>query len=408
MKNKTKIYIIFVSCLIGFSTLFFPSSTTTAKISKNEIPQDHLTISSSPIQTEICRPSGDIRYDWGYPESNHYVNIDDDGDGTCISHAGFHESAVDIFDMHSVSYNINPEEPLTIIINLLCECFVTRLGYSRITAYYRFGDDDDWSSGKSVSSPFSMAWTSFTWNDIEILKSDMDELQIRLIANIDASGFGGWVTVDAMNAEITYTAGEKIAVLFHNEDAVSSSAINFYKSILKIFKGYTTVFSFGNSEDFHSDIVEVDLYEREFDKVFFYFGAHGCYTDGESYLALYGTKKEMDTVVSSAQVKQKLNLLETDIIGILVDACQAGKFAERFDCDNYLIMTSTDTSHSTFKWLTDSSFWFSDDFWNHLLVYDLNAVEAWTDAKDLSFERPFWWWQYPLMNDNCDYVFFED
>ncbi|MFX1297344.1 MAG: hypothetical protein ACFFD2_21125 [Promethearchaeota archaeon] len=418
MKIKSKIYILIFFTIFGFY-LLIPNFSSNASVYTNDkvkiglfSPEDvsideqqvsQVESSSTASQTEILRPNENIQNDWGVSD---FSNIDDDGgDGEYNAHAGNYESVTDIFNMETVDYNINPEESITIKIFLYCECFVFHGGIARISVSYRFGNEGSWSSSKSVSSPFPMAWKTFSWTDIGVLKPDMNNLQIRLIGYIDASGIGGGIMVDAMYAEISYTAGEKIAVFFHNTDVVFSSAIDTYETIAR-YRGYTKIFRFPDVSyySFSSKISEVDSYEKNYDKVFFYFGCHGGYLSGVSYLAL---KKGDSTGTSSIYVKSKLNYLETDIIGILVDACQAGEFATRFNEPYYLIMTSTDTTHSTFKWRWENSFWFSNDFWISIL-YGSNAVEAWTSAAINTWLRPFWWWQYPQMNDNSIYVFFGD
>ena len=160
-------------------------------------------LSSSSSQTGICRPERNVQIQWG---SSDYSRIDDDvvapeeGDGIKNSHAGWQESKFDIFDMDTI---LNVSYLKRITVYLLCTCQITTGGYAKLECGYRFGSLD-WSTAKSVQSPFELDWISFTWDNIRADKYDLDAFQIKLGAIIDASGYGGWVGVDVMYAEIVY------------------------------------------------------------------------------------------------------------------------------------------------------------------------------------------------------------
>ncbi len=164
-------------------------------------------LSPSSPQEGICRPNENIRIEWGsssFEKINDSVEKPTAGDGTYNSHAGHYESKIDIFGMTTIEDYEGNMEIISITIHLYCKCQITTLGYAKIECNFRFGNNGDWFSKKSVQSPYGWEWKSFTWSNLSVSKFELDNIQIKLRALIDASGFGGWVAVDAMYAEIEY------------------------------------------------------------------------------------------------------------------------------------------------------------------------------------------------------------
>ena len=89
----------------------------------------------------------------------------------------------------------------SITIHLSCKCDITSGGHANIIVSYKVGGGD-WSSEKTISSQFGPNWKSLTWDGLS--ETGLDELQIRLKADIYATGAGGFVSVDVMYAEISF------------------------------------------------------------------------------------------------------------------------------------------------------------------------------------------------------------
>ena len=198
--KKDLIIICFVLCLVGLPFTIFQLN--------NDNPNTDIQnkISPSSSQTGICRPNENLQNQWAVSDVN---KINDSiekptaGDNTYNSHTGYYESKIDIFGMTTIEENEGNIEVLSITIHLYCKCQITTFGYAKIECSFSFGNEV-WSSKKSVQSPYEWGWESFTWSGLRASKFALDNLQVKLRALIDATGFGGWVAVDAMYAEIEY------------------------------------------------------------------------------------------------------------------------------------------------------------------------------------------------------------
>ncbi|MFX1344150.1 MAG: hypothetical protein ACFFBC_00095 [Promethearchaeota archaeon] len=216
IKNKN-IMIFFFLCSIILSTLFFLN--TFATVNLNE-PNDPKVATTS---TGVIRPDGNIQNQWGtsdYSRIDDEVNKPNPGDGVSNAHSGNNEIVVDIFSMGEFE-DYDCYDVFSIKIHLRCMAIVLHGGYARIQVTYRFGDEGMWKSPlRTVTSPFGWDWITFTWGASGADELDIDELQVKLIADISASGEGGGVSVDVMYAEFEY---EPTIRIISPEDGASFS-----------------------------------------------------------------------------------------------------------------------------------------------------------------------------------------
>ena len=363
------------------------------------------TYYSDELKTGITRPNGNIQNDWGlsdYSRIDEEVENPDPGDGVSNSHSGHYESVTDIFDMTTIS---DAEAIVGITINLYCECFVHRLGIARISVSYRFGNDGSWSTSKSVSSPFSMAWKSFTWEGLSVSNSQLENLQIRLVGYIDASGLGGAVIVDAMYAEVSYydRPGEKIGVFMWCSEVGTQSIINQYKNVL-IQKGYTTFFEY-EDPGIYNVFPDIEDYDIPLDTIFFYFYGHGEYKSSFDNSYWY---YRPSLSISSEMLRYLMDTLEAERKGFLIEACYSGGFVDDFQDEPYLAMSTSSKnlpSHAYGPGFPSEGI-FSDHFWN-LAGNGYNAVNAFTWAR--IFNSIFFWWPWQdaqIADHTTNYNFF--
>ncbi len=364
------------------------------------------SLSSSSIEspeTGICRPNGNIRNEWGV---SNYTRIDDEvetpdpGDGISNSHAGNYESKIDIFDMTTID-DPNLYRVVVITIYLYCECRITRFGLARIQCSFRFGSNGEWSTSKSVTSPFLLAWKSFTWNGLSVNKPQLDNLQIKLRAYIDATGWGGWVRVDAMYVEASYYTrpGEKIGVFMWCSEVGTQEKVEDYQDILFFENGYKKFFLY---EDPNIDIVfsEIDAYEIGLDTIFFYFYGHGEY-DNISDNSYWYYSPGLN--ITSERLRDLMDTLEAERKGFLIDACYSGGFVDDFQDEPYLAMSSSSKYLPAYFYTEPPNGpqgAFSMVFWNRVNNgYD--AVSAFELAREAI------WWQDPQIADHStNYDFF--
>ncbi len=359
---------------------------------------------SDEVKIGISRPNGNVQNQWSvsdYTRIDDVVELPDPGDGSSNSHQGFSESKIDIFDMTT-----QEEEKIiiAITIHLYCECQITTVGSAKIESSYRFGSQGEWSSVKSVISPFSMAWKSFTWDGLSVSKSQLDNLQIKLRAYISASGYGGWVQVDVMYVEVAYYVrpGEKIGVFMWCSEVGTQSIINQYKNVL-IQKDYTTFFEY-EDPGIYNVFPDIEDYDIPLDTIFFYFYGHGYYDSryDNSYCYLHPSLR-----TSSQMLRYLMDTLEAERKGFLMEACYSGGFVDDFQDEPYLAMSSSSKNLPAYGYDSPPGEGvFSDYFWTFAGLGQ-NAVGAFTFAR-FQNRISFWWpWQDPQIADyTTGYDFF--
>lgn len=226
MRNsKLKVYVLCISVIIIFSmTWQLVKYNNTADTRRKRTPR-----SSSNTYSVNLRPNDNVQNQWSV---SNYTRIDDNvekpaaGDGKKNTHDGNYESVVDIFDMQDPNYT--NDKVISINIHLRCQCLVSFGGYAKIKVRYRFGSGGSWSLPQTVSSPFGMAWKSFSWSVSDVDQSDLQELQVSLAGVISANKFGGFVAVDVMYASIEYQVNvKKFAVIVGISDYKTYSDLGF-------------------------------------------------------------------------------------------------------------------------------------------------------------------------------------
>jgi len=383
---------------------------------------------SADITSEPVIPNSNIQNQWDVSDVSRIVEA---GDGLKNSIYGYDRDETDIFSMNDLA-----EEHLititSVTIHVLCRCGISSMGHARLNVNFEFSTSS-WSSSKTVQAPFGEAWKSFTWSSLNIeYKSGRDSFQIKLDADIYATGYGGWISVDAVYAEISYEyKSEKIGVFFWAGDAGTTAGniayedeidahINSYKNIL-VEEGYTEFFPFDDidKDDLSECFSNVSEYEIASDIVFFYIWGHGNTDDEDSFVKLnkYTDTRRCD--LYSNNFIYRLSLFESTRIGYLVESCKSGYFVEDLSGEPYLAISSSDCLHDSRLDIYHEGR-FSNHFWNGI-ENGMDAFDACVDANmwNQFYANPIWliicaplWWplQYPLYYNNLynqtGYMFF--
>lgn len=362
---------------------------------------------------EILRPDQNIQNHWAQSSE---ANIDegiqepDSGDGLENAQSGWYEYETDIFGFSAISLD---RKVVAINIFLLCQCEVYGSGSAQIHVFYRIGETGQWSNYFTISSPFSESWISFRWDNLNYDKEAIDELQIRLSADINSPNSNGIVIVDTMYVEIEYIP-QKIGTFYWASDAGTISGntaykdeirahVDFYKGIL-LYKGYFKIFSIEdlNHIEFNSTFNEIKEYELSSDTLFFFFWGHGPSENiSHSYVKLstYNNFK-----LKSYDFLARLNNFDTIRIGYYVDSCKSGYFVEELEDRPYLAISSTDCTHDA-HYDTFHEGLFSKYFWLALGM-GFNAYGAYYNAIlwNLYLEWAGWPLQYALYANYLYYL----
>ena len=290
----------------------------------------------------------------------------------------------------------------SITVHLLCMCDVIGGGHAKIIVYYRIGNGGAWSSEKEVSSPFSKDWISFRWDGLSLSKNDIDNLQIRLTADIYASKFEGGVSVDTMYVEVEHIP-EKIGVFMWCSETGTQSIINQYKTVLAQ-KGYTKFFEY-EDPGIYNVFPDIEDYEFSSDTIFFYFYGHGEYKSNYDNSYWY---YRPSVSISSEMLRYLMDTLETDKKGFLIEACYSGGFVDDFQDEYYLAMSSSSKYLPSYAYGPGfpSEGIFSDYFWNFAGI-GYNAIDAFNLARTFNSLIWTWPWQDPQITDHTvGYDFF--
>ena len=379
---------------------------------------------------DILRPNQNVQNQWDQ-SSEAYIdeNIEepDAGDSQVNAHSGNSEYETDIFGMDTISLE---RKVAAITVYLLCSCEITGGGWAEIDVYYRIGSGGAWSTLQKVEDPVSYEWIALRWEGLNLDKDDIDDLQIRLSADIEASQFGGWVSVDTMYVEIEHIP-EKIGVCFWASDAGTTAGnyayheeiaahVNSYRSVLQA-EGYTKIWMIKDVSDSQLDdkFDEVREFEFDSDLIFFYFWGHGNVDGSHSFAKLncYTDSRRCD--IYSDDLITELSTFDTIRIGYLVESCKSGYFVEDLDDNPYLAISTSDCSHvSRYDAFHEGRF--SNHFWD-AISGGSNAYQAYSDAKSwnefyaslfviIFMIYMYWPLQYPLYDNNLydqtGYMFF--
>ncbi|MFX1391573.1 MAG: hypothetical protein ACFE9Z_16025 [Promethearchaeota archaeon] len=380
--------------------------------------------------SDTLRPNQEVQIQWEYSDVTYIdeeIEKPNPGDGNSNSHSGYSEYKTDIFGMDTIGLD---RRVASINVHLLCVCDVYLTGFARIKIYYRIGNEGAWSSEKVVSSPFSKDWVSFRWDGLSLSKSDIDNLQIRLTAEISTTGLEGGVSVDTMYVEIEHIP-EKIGVFFWASDAGTSAGniayeeeianhVYSYRDVL-IQEGYTKFFMIPDvdDDDLNDEFNNVKAFEYKSDSIFFYFWGHGNVDGSHSFVKLncYIDYRRCD--LYSYSLIYILNSFESSRIGYLVESCKSGYFVEDLDDNPFLAISSSDHLLNSYSDILHEGR-FSNHFWD-AVGNDYDAYMAYVNANywNQYYSNPIWiiifaplWWPYQNpqydnnLYDHTGYMFF--
>lgn len=302
--------------------------------------------SSSGSPYFYIRPDNNVQKEWA---SSDFSRIDEvveqpaAGDGAKNTHDGNYVSGMDIFSMGN---GITGYYDVThISIHLRCQCLVSFGGYAKIIVQFRFSSGGSWSYPQAVTSPFGMAWKTFSWSVSGIDQSDLQDLQVGLAAVISANRYGGYVSVDVMYADIEYQENlvEKWAVIvgisdYYDEDYSyilgEEDANDWYNFLSGDTMNFDHISIFGDGTATEDNVKQALITMANSadtnDIIVFTFSGHGSGDlEGTSCLCMWDNIVDEETALFyDSELKNILDDTLAAKIFIFLDSCLSGGFGE--------------------------------------------------------------------------------
>ena len=196
--------------------------------------------------------------------------------------------------------------------------------------------------------------------------------------------------------------GYKLAYLFYANDASDEESMERYEDILDD-EGYT-VEIIADCSDVEGKCEDIADYEIYSDTIFVYVMGHGEYSGGHSY-TLFDNQHSQN--IGSQEFKGYLDDWEADKVFLFVDSCDAGGWADDFAETPYLVISSSDETHDSYRYDTGDG-WegrFSHAFFYH--IDDGQTAVAAFNLAEVDFDEPGDSWpSYPEKEDYSSYTWF--
>ena len=196
----------------------------------------------------------------------------------------------------------------------------------------------------------------------------------------------------------------KLAYLFYANDASDQDVIEEYEEILEEEEGYT-VEIIADCDDVEGKCEDIADIESYLDTIFVYIMCHGNYSGGNSYTQFDNMQTQ---IISSEDFKGYLDDWEAERVFLFVDSCESGGWPEDFAETPYLVISSSDTSHASWRYEHLDHTWegrFSEAFFDE--VYgEYTAVQAFNRAKVDFDESTDPYPSYPQKEDYSSYTWF--
>ncbi len=205
--------------------------------------------------------------------------------------------------------------------------------------------------------------------------------------------------------EIVYSGGtydfeldavtEKIAVFFWASNACNNDEIiDGYIDILED-EGYTKFYEFKDSSNVVSACQTVDSYERDVDTIFVYIFGHGLNSGSHSYtnFSISGS------TVYSNDFQDYMDAWESPRKCLLVESCYSGDWADDFNANPYLAMSTSDENHVSKYYTT-----YEEGKFSHWFFVRVDA--GYSAANSFTYAAGICTTQYPKKKDNSAYTWF--
>ncbi|MBN1329311.1 MAG: hypothetical protein JXA54_07540 [Candidatus Heimdallarchaeota archaeon] len=198
--------------------------------------------------------------------------------------------------------------------------------------------------------------------------------------------------------------GYKLAYLFYANDATDQDIMEEYKDILEAEDFIVEIIP--DCLDVEAECEDIADYEIYSDTIFVYVMGHGEY-DEEEENSYTDFNMHETQFISSETFKGCLDDWEAERVFLFVDSCFSGGWVDDFHETPYLVMSSSDDSHYSyrFEYMGNWEGRFSDKFFYYVDEGD-TAVQAFNNAELYFDEETDDWPSYPQIEDNSSYTWF--